>query len=159
MKSLMDDEANALEGWFSRFDMETIYPALIDSKADDVYLEIGVHKGRSLAFARKYFKGDVFGIDILDHGAKVKKTNFIKGDSLEVKWNLPIKVLFIDGEHRYERVKAEWEKYYPFVVRGGWVFFHDADESSPEVVKFTEELKGIKYSKNPQCSMAWKRKW
>lgn len=159
MIDFMKAEADALEGWFSRFDMETIAPAFKDSKPDDVYLEIGVHKGRSLNFARQNFKGDVFGIDILDHGARVKKTNFIKGDSLEVKWNLPIRVLFIDGEHRYERVKAEWEKYYPFVVRGGWVFFHDADDSSPEVVKFTEELKGIKYSKNPQCSMAWKRKW
>lgn len=155
-------EADIIPGWFSAYDMEEIYPALKNSKKGDVYLEIGVDRGRSLTFARKYFKGDVFGIDlstIKERGGKgiPKGTNFIQGDSLEVKWNLPIKVLFIDGEHRYERVKGEWEKYYPFIVKGGWVFFHDADDTSPEVEQFAREKKA-KFSKNPRCSMAWCRK-
>lgn len=158
MLDFIKEEAEAIPGWFSRFDMEAIYPALKKSKADDVYLEIGVDRGRSLTFARKHFKGDVFGIDIVDEGGSgVKGVNFIKGDSLEVLWSLPIKVLFIDGEHRYERVKGEWEKYWPHVKKGGIVFFHDADDTSPEVAKFTKEI-GAKHSKNRQCSMAWKKK-
>lgn len=155
-------EAKIVPGWFSAYDMEEMYQALKNSTKDDVYLEIGVDRGRSLTFARQYFKGDVFGIDIStieqrDGPGVPKGTNFIHGDSLEVKWNLPIKVLFIDGEHRYERVKGEWEKYYPFVVKGGWVFFHDADNTSPEVEQFAREKKA-KFSKNPRCSMAWVRK-
>lgn len=151
-------EADLIPGWFSAYDMEAMYPALKNSTKDDVYLEIGVHTGRSLSFARKYFKGDVFGIDIVDNGGSgVKGTNFILADSLEAHWNLPIKVLFIDGEHRYERVKGEWEKYYPFIVKGGWVFWHDADNTSPEVEQFAREKKA-KFSKNPRCSMAWCRK-
>lgn len=163
MKPDFDKEEYAHpNGWFSAFDMEILYKGLKNSTKEDVYLELGVDRGRSLSFARKHFKGDVFGIDIETQkergGEPVKGTNFIHSDSLEANWTLPIKVLFIDGEHRYKRVKAEWEKYYPFVVKGGWVFFHDADDSSPEVVEFLNELKGVKYSPNPRCSMAWVRK-
>lgn len=151
-------EADLIPGWFSAYDMEEIYRGFKNSKKDDVYLEIGVHTGRSLSFARQYFKGDVFGIDIVDNGGSdIKGTNFILSDSLEAHWSLPIKVLFIDGEHRYDRVKGEWEKYYPFVVKGGWVFFHDADNTSPEVEQFAREKKA-KFSKNPRCSMAWVKK-
>lgn len=154
-------EAGIIPGWFSAYDMEEIYPALKNSKKDDVYLEIGVDRGRSLTFARKFFKGDVFGIDIETISKRggeglIPGTNFILGDSLEVKWTLPLKVLFIDGEHRYDRVKGEWDKYSPFVVKGGWVFFHDADNTSPEVEKLAKEV-GAKFSKNPRCSMAWVR--
>lgn len=159
MIDYLEEEAEAIPGWFSGFDMECIYPALKSSKKDDVYLEIGVDRGRSLTFARKHFKGDVFGIDLQDTGgSKVKGCNFIHAESDDVEWMLPIKVLFIDGEHRYAQVKRDYEKYGPFVVKGGWIFFHDADETSSEVVDFLKELKGVKYSKNPRCSMAWIKK-
>lgn len=135
-------------GAFSSFDMVCIYPALKRSKQDDVYLEIGVDKGKSLAFARKYFKGDVFGIDIVDNSLMhVEGANFILSDSNDVSWTLPIKVLFIDGDHSYEQVKNDYEKYSPFVVKDGWIFFHDADSGG--VLTFLEELGGAKWYKKP----------
>lgn len=149
-------------GWFSSYDMACIYPALIKSKKDDVYLEIGVHLGKSLAFARKYFKGDIFGIDIVDNKINLRGVNFIHGDAAEVNWSLPLRVLFIDGNHGYDYVKADWDKYAPFVVSGGWVFFHDCDATSPGVVQVFEEIgagwknKGL--SDNPRCSMGWVQK-
>lgn len=163
--NFLKEEAEALQGWFSQYDMECIYPALKEGKKGDVYLEIGVDRGRSLGFARKHFKGDVFGIDIStieERGGKgiPKGTNFIHSDSLEVNWTLPIKILFIDGEHRYGRVMDEWDKYSPYVVKGGWVFFHDCDSSSPEVVQAFEDIKAKRkyHSKDPRSSMAWIRK-
>lgn len=150
-------------GAFSSFDMACIYPALIKSKKNDVYLEVGVDKGKSLAFARKFFKGDVFGID-READPLIPGTNFIQKESNEAvkNWTLPIKILFIDGDHTYEGCKDDWNNFSPFIVKGGWVFFHDADATSPGVVKVTEEIgKGwgkVKYSPNPQCSMAWVRK-
>lgn len=156
-KSLIPDfdkvDLELPNGQFSSYDMACIYPMLINSKKDDVYLEIGVDRGKSLAFARKYFNGDVFGIDLVDEGgSQVKGVNFIRSDSNDVNWDLPIRVLFIDGEHRYDQVKREWDKYTPFVK--GWVFFHDADNTSPEVEKFAQEV-GAAFSTNPRCSMAW----
>ncbi len=37
----------------------------------------------------------------------------------------PIDFLFIDGDHRYEGVKADYEMYSPLVTRGGLIGFHD----------------------------------
>lgn len=154
------EEASLPNGWLSRYDIETLYKGIKESKKGDVYLEIGVNRGRSLAFAKKYFKGDVYGVDVVSiedsGGEPIPGTNFILGDSLEVKWKLPINVLFIDGEHRYDRVKGEWEKYSPFVVKGGWVFFHDSDDTSPEVFKFTKELGAVQHP-DQRCSMAYIR--
>lgn len=145
-------------GAFSVFDMEVIYPALKRMKKTDVYLEIGVDKGKSLSFARAVSKGDVFGIDPVDHGgSEVKGANFILGNSEDVDWTLPIQVLFIDGNHDEQYVRQDYEKYWPFIQKGGWVFFHDADITSQFVEKLCKEI-GCKFSPNQQCSMAWKRK-
>lgn len=133
-------------GAFSSFDMACIYPALKNSKKDDVYLEIGVDKGKSLAFARKFFKGDVFGIDPSALN-DVLGVTFINKESNEAvkNWTLPIKVLFIDGDHTWKGVTDDWKNFSPFVVPGGWVFFHDAD--SGDVQKFVKELDGKWYKK------------
>jgi predicted O-methyltransferase YrrM len=37
----------------------------------------------------------------------------------------PLDVLFIDGDHRYEGVRADFERYTPLVRHGGIVAFHD----------------------------------
>lgn len=158
MIDFLKEELDAVPGWFSQYDMAAIYPVLKDSQPGDVYLEIGVDRGRSLTFAKKHFKGEVYGIDLQTQaqcgGEPVKGAHFILGDSLEVEWDKPIKVLFIDGEHRYDRVKGEWEKYSPFIVEGGWVFFHDSDDTSPEVKKFVDEI-GATQNENTRSSMAW----
>lgn len=148
-------------GAFSSYDQECIYPALIDSTKDDVYLEVGVDKGKSLSFARKFFKGDVFGVDLRED-PEVPKTNFIRKESNEAvkSWTLPIKVLFIDGDHTYEGCKDDWSNFSPFVESGGWVFFHDTDATSPGVEKVFDEIEWPEKHKSPnqRCSMAWVRK-
>ena len=40
-------------------------------------------------------------------------------------FDAPIDVLFIDGDHEYEGVKADFELYSPLVRHGGHVVFHD----------------------------------
>jgi cephalosporin hydroxylase len=37
----------------------------------------------------------------------------------------PYDFIFIDGDHRYEPVKADWENYSPMVAPGGVFAFHD----------------------------------
>jgi len=160
-----EEEQSALSGAFSRYDMEAIYSALTSMKHDDVYLEIGVMDGRSLNFARKFSKGDVFGIDINDYGTRVEGANFIHKNSNEAvdNWKLPIKVLFIDGDHSYEQCLKDWQNYSPFIVKGGWVFFHDCDNTSPGVVRVFDEIdktgwKNVKKHPEERCSMAWMQK-
>lgn len=52
--------------------------------------------------------------------------------------------LFIDGDHSYEGVKADWVNYAPFVVRGGYALFDNYnDPNFPDITAFVHrELKG-----------------
>lgn len=56
-----------------------------------------------------------------------------------------IDYLFIDGDHRYEGVKADFEMYGPMVRNGGVIIFHDIVEGPSEnvggVPKFWREIK------------------
>lgn len=40
-------------------------------------------------------------------------------------FNLPVSVVFIDGAHDYDSVKADFEAWFPKVIEGGVVAFHD----------------------------------
>ncbi len=57
----------------------------------------------------------------------------------------PIDVLFIDGDHTYGGVRADWEMYGPLVAPDGMVAFHDIVQHPPEtgceVYTFWQELK------------------
>jgi predicted O-methyltransferase YrrM len=147
MIDFIEEEATALKGAFSQYDMMALYPALIKIPKDGLYVEIGVRNGRSLMFARKHSKGTVVGIDIgheifLDKFKDEKNWEFIHKESNEAvkTWNRPIDVLFIDADHTYEGVKDDWDNFSPFVKPGGIVYFHDCDETSPGVVQLFEEI-------------------
>ncbi len=43
----------------------------------------------------------------------------------------PLDYLFIDGDHRYEGVKKDFEMYGPMVGKGGVIAFHDIVEGPP----------------------------
>lgn len=51
----------------------------------------------------------------------------IIGNTLTVPWELPVNLLFIDSDHSYQAVKADTERYLPFVVRGGIIIYHDCN--------------------------------
>lgn len=57
----------------------------------------------------------------------------------------PIDFLFIDGDHTYEGVRADWLAWSPLVRPGGLVAFHDtwpnADRHEPGVVRWVDELR------------------
>lgn len=40
-------------------------------------------------------------------------------------WHEPIGLLFIDGDHRYEAVREDFERWYPHVLAGGVIAFDD----------------------------------
>lgn len=53
--------------------------------------------------------------------------------TVPVGWTTPIDFLFIDGDHRYEAVVADWEAWAPHVAAGGFVALHDARVAAPWV--------------------------
>lgn len=54
--------------------------------------------------------------------------------------NNDVDFLFIDGDHSYEGVKADFENYAPLVRPGGIIVFHDVI-GLPDVGRFWDELK------------------
>lgn len=56
----------------------------------------------------------------------------------------PLDFLFIDGDHTYEGVKADFQMYSPFVRKGGMIGFHDIAEHPQRdfgVTRFWNETK------------------
>jgi len=51
----------------------------------------------------------------------------------------PIRLLFIDGDHSYEAVKADLEAWLPFVAAGGYVVFDDVIDAFPGVQRLVAE--------------------
>lgn len=157
----LDLKANL--GAFSVFDQEILVPEVMKLGTDDVYLEVGVDKGKSLSIARMVAKSGVkvYGVD-LQPDPEVAYTYFFHGDSTEVAAKYtgnPVNVLFIDGDHSYEGCKADIDAWYPHMAVGGVMLFHDCDATSPGVVKAVEEFAtehklGIYKHPEQRCSMA-----
>jgi predicted O-methyltransferase YrrM len=65
--------------------------------------------------------------------------------------NQQIDLLFIDGDHTYEGVKADFEMYSPLVRPGGLIAFHDIvpgpEEAVGGVPRLWQELKGASGSR------------
>lgn len=57
----------------------------------------------------------------------------------------PFDFVFIDGDHTYNGVRADWLAYSPLVRPGGTVAFHDTwpnfDRHEPGVVRWVDELR------------------
>jgi predicted O-methyltransferase YrrM len=50
-----------------------------------------------------------------------------------------IDLLYIDGDHVYDAVRADFDAWWPRVRSGGVVMFHDYDERHPGVRRFVDE--------------------
>ena len=72
---------------------------------------------------------DSFAV-ISAHLARAGVTDFVeivRQTSAEAakSWDRPIDLIFIDGDHSYEGVKADWELFIPHISEFGVVVFHD----------------------------------
>jgi predicted O-methyltransferase YrrM len=95
---------------------------------------------------------DVMQSNLLRCGVKEQVT-IVRSNSADAlrNWHEEIDLIFIDGDHSYEGVKADWEGFRPFVKQFGLVIFHDTTwELKPDprwyredmgVPRFVEELR------------------
>ena len=109
-----------------------------------MYFEIGVQGGRSLWCARQLAKKGVLvgGVDLAPFNAP-PDTFFIHGNSQEVHktWKKDkIKLLFIDGDHEYEGVKADAENWTPLMEKESTILFHDFRPDIPGVCHAVAEF-------------------
>jgi predicted O-methyltransferase YrrM len=134
-------------------------------------LEIGTAKGGTLLFLTRLASptATLASIDLEAESGGYSETrqwfyerfarrkqhlHLIRGDSHqfwmrrrlgEVFDGRPLDYLFIDGDHRYEGVKKDFEMYARLVRKGGVIAFHDIVEGKPELVgevpQFWREIK------------------
>lgn len=104
-----------------------------------VFGEIGTRSGIStmaLALAARAVGGKVYTMDIVEDDRANAMTNIGTGglsgfvkymtcDSTKTDFPEPLDILFIDGDHSYEGVFADYERHSPNVKDGGVIFFHD----------------------------------
>lgn len=143
------DEANPSQ---NHWELEQLY-YLIEPFNPKVIVEIGVHMGGSLRFWESVFNPLVL-VGIENSTSLPLPKNVIIGDSKseETKNELvkrlngrEIDFLYIDGDHRYEGVKHDFEMYLPLIRKpGGIIGFHDINVTHSDcgVYKFWEEIKG-----------------
>ena len=140
-----------IQGGFSESDMEILKEDIEKLKPGDIYVEIGTDEGRSARVAHEYADPEVLKMwvdihDPLPHSLSIgrgpwmeqegmvglNKTGFyVHGDAdnfaKAVGKRRFISLMFIDGHHDYESVKANtlnWEK---MMIKGGVILFHDYD--------------------------------
>ena len=160
MRDLEALDLKANLGAFSTFDSAIQVPEVEKLKPGEVYLEVGVDKGKSLSIAKMVAEEgvEVHGVDLRPN-PDVPGTIFHQADSTTFKLGKKVSVIFIDGDHTYEGCKGDIDNWYPQMVDGGVMLFHDADETSPGVVKAVEEFAKnnnltVWYSPEQRCSMA-----
>jgi len=147
-------------------------------------VEIGSFKGRStccLAFGcrgtgKRVFSVDSFNGNDIDFptrnffpefSANINRCGLSQhvepvigiSDKIARTWTKPIHLLFIDGSHVYEDVLADFNGFFPHVVPGGIVAFHDVADYKPGPLRaWNETAKPLLTDAGCVDSLAYGRK-
>lgn len=132
-----------IEGWFDLGNIEAF--SSLELPDNPTIFECGTYKGRSTNVMALLWPGaEIYTCDPKDEDAILpKQALFYQDRGVDVAWDLPIDLLFIDDSHYYDDVKANFEKYEPWVRSGGYVVFHDVCFETDDVEgvrRFVREL-------------------
>jgi len=129
--------------WQKKYELLMLQEFLRNEKVEKV-LEIGTAHGGSTLFWAKMVEpaGHVYtvdlphGITMIDESPHRNMVTDFMGDSHDPDLINSVEaaagsvdVLFIDGDHSYEGVKADYENFYDLVRPGGFIIFHDILDS------------------------------
>ncbi len=143
-----------VEGWLHPAEIRTLFKLAKACTGRGAIIEVGSWKGKSticLASGSRAGRGTkIHAIDphtgSPEHGQTIGEVwtftefqNNIKRAGVEdmvlphveesvstaEKFNDPVELAFIDGLHEYEGVKADFDAWFPKVVDGGFMAFHD----------------------------------
>jgi predicted O-methyltransferase YrrM len=155
---------------------------LARSSKPEVCVEIGSARGKSACYVglalKRNDRGKLYAIDphtqtnwndtesvdtlavITRNLQKAGVANYVEivrktsGEAV-AGWSARIDMLFIDGDHSYEGVKADWERFLPFMNPFGVVIFHDTlwdirpdpkwQRADMGVPQFVDELRAAGY--------------
>jgi predicted O-methyltransferase YrrM len=155
------NEAQLLQvpGWLTAEEGRRLAYLASQVPRSQAIVEIGSFAGRSTSFlasGSRYGNGaPVFAVDVWKHGGgwaleifeqqleALQLRNAVQplpGRSSEVSrwWQMPIGLLFIDGEHDWQNVAADFENWVPHLTATGWLAVHDYHPTYPDVKRFMD---------------------
>jgi len=136
--------------------------AMVRDLEPQVIVEIGSYAGGTL-WAWTQLAASVFAVDLPSTGLyaatggpqEAHGCHIVVGDSHDpltretlrsALQGRPVDVLFIDGDHSYDGVKADHEMYAPLVREGGLIGFHDiiehTDNADIQVHRYWADIGG-----------------
>ena len=161
IKQLVD----TVHGWLRDEEGKLLYALARNCLGRGVIVEIGSFKGKSTIWLGRGSKAgkrvSVYAIDPHDGSGELKgmygavwsfddfKVNIAAANVDEIvvplvqtseqaarSFEKPVELIFIDGDHEYPRVLLDFQLWFPKVIAGGIMAFHDADAPGPwKVVK------------------------
>jgi len=173
--------ASGIDGWLADHEGRLLYELARRCTGRGVIVEIGSWKGRSTVWLASGSKAGarvtVHAIDphtgSPEHrpgGAQVATFEEFRANvaragvddivaplvkpSLEVaaSFDRPVELLFIDGDHSYEAVLADFRAWFPMVLTGGVVAFHDTiGWPGPERVAEEELYRSLRFRRVRLC--------
>lgn len=145
--------AKDIDGWLTDAEGELLHKLAKNCKGKGVIVEIGSWKGKSTVYLANGSKAGnnvrVYAIDPHTGGPDLKRLGkvwsfeefkrnvamagvddivvpMIKTSEEAAKgFDQPIELIFIDGAHEYEMVKLDFNLWFPKVIDGGIMAFHD----------------------------------
>jgi MMP 1-O-methyltransferase len=144
-----------VEGWLNDREGRRLYQLATQCTGRGVIVEIGSWKGKSTiwigqgSLAGKGVKihavdphtgspqhhevlGQVWTFDQFQRNIKAAEVDSVVvphvdfSESVAKTFTEPVELIFIDGLHEYEGVKTDFDAWYPKVIDGGWMAFHDS---------------------------------
>jgi len=133
-----------VDGYLYPHEAVFLYHLARDGPGKGTVVEIGSFRGRStlcLAIGlRRRGEGIVHAVDPHVYGTEAElrenlihfrvlnQAEMVVASSVEVAagWTLPVRLLFIDGNHEEQSVQADLDAWLPHVEPGGFVLLHDS---------------------------------
>ena len=120
-----------ITGWFDQANYDMF--ATLKLPKNPVILESGTAAGKSVwALSELWPDADITTCDPNTAPQQLPgNVRFFNCKTVELdlqpfyKWTKKIDLLFIDNSHHLVDIKADWDKYEPFVKKGGYIVFHD----------------------------------
>jgi len=100
-------------------------------------VELRQHKTSEDASSYTEFLDNIRLAGVSDHVQPIRAYS----SDVALNWNRPIRFLWIDGDHTYSGAKKDFDGFFPYVMPGGLVAFHDALHEFPGPIRvFAEDV-------------------